>query len=41
VRAFVDQLNRNRLQRLREAGFSEKVADHISQLHIRSAGGLM
>ncbi|TMI86872.1 MAG: ferritin-like domain-containing protein [Bacillati bacterium ANGP1] len=41
VRAFVDELNRNRLQRLREAGFSEKVADHISQLHIRSAGGLM
>ncbi len=41
VQRFVEELNRNRLERLREAGFSEALANHISQLHVRSAGGLM
>ena len=41
VRRFVDELNRNRKERLLQAGFSERVAENISQLHIRSAGGLM
>lgn len=41
VEEFIDQLNRNRKRRLLEAGFSEKLADHISDLHVRSAGGLM
>jgi hypothetical protein len=41
VQRFVEDLNGARLGRLRQAGFSERVADHISRLHIRSAGGLM
>ncbi len=41
VQRFGEDLNGARLQRLRQAGFSEKLAEHISQLHIRSAGGLM
>ncbi len=41
MRQFVDELNRSRKQRLLQAGFSEQVAEHISQLHIRSSGGLM
>lgn len=41
VRRFVDELNQNRKQRLLQAGFSEPLAEHISQLHIRSSGGLM
>lgn len=41
VREFIDELNRNRLRRLLEAGFSPKLAGHIAELHIRSAGGLM
>lgn len=41
VQQFVDDLTHARLQRLRQAGFSGTLAEHISQLHIRSAGGLM
>lgn len=41
IREFITELNKNRKRRLLEAGFSEQVAEHISQLHIRSTGGLM
>ncbi|HEY8449419.1 MAG TPA: ferritin-like domain-containing protein [Bacillota bacterium] len=41
VKLFVAELNAKRKQRLLQAGFSEALAEHISQLHIRSAGGLM
>lgn len=41
VNEFIETLNRNRYARLIEAGFSEKIANHISSLHIASAGGLM
>jgi hypothetical protein len=41
VRRFVEELNRNRKERLLQSGFTERVAENISQLHIRSAGGLM
>jgi hypothetical protein len=41
IRQFITELNENRKRRLLEAGFSEQVAEHISQLHIRSTGGLM
>ncbi|TMJ11987.1 MAG: ferritin-like domain-containing protein [Bacillati bacterium ANGP1] len=41
VRQFIDELNANRKQRLLQSGFPETLAEHISQLHIRSSGGLM
>ncbi len=41
VRQFIEDLNEARLARLRQAGFGEALAGHISQLHIRSASGLM
>ncbi len=41
VRRFVDELNRNRKERLLQAGFSERLAETISQLHVRTSGGLM
>ncbi len=41
IRQFIVELNENRKRRLLQAGFSERVAEHISQLHIRSSGGLM
>jgi hypothetical protein len=41
IRQFIVELNENRKRRLLQAGFSEQVAEHISQLHIRSSGGLM
>lgn len=41
VRRFIDELNRNRKQRLLQSGFSEQLAEHISNLHVRSSGGLM
>lgn len=41
IRQFIAELNENRKRRLLQAGFSEQVAEHISQLHIRSSGGLM
>lgn len=41
VSLFVDELNARRKRRLLESGFSEKLAEHISQLHVRSTGGLM
>ncbi len=41
IRQFIAELNQNRKQRLLQAGFSEQVAEHISQLHIRSSGGVM
>jgi len=41
VRRFVEELNRNRKERLLQAGFSERLAEIISQLHVRSSGGLM
>ena len=41
VRQFIDELNANRKQRLLQSGFPEPLAEHISQLHIRSSGGLM
>jgi hypothetical protein len=41
VQRFIDELNQSRKQRLLQAGFSEPLAEHISQLHIRSSGGLM
>lgn len=41
IRQFTAELNENRKRRLLQSGFSEHVAEHISQLHIRSSGGLM
>ena len=41
IRQFIAELNEDRKQRLLQAGFSEQIAEHISQLHIRSSGGLM
>lgn len=41
VKQFVDRLNSNRETRLRQAGFSEHIVQEISDLHVRSAGGLM
>lgn len=41
VKAFVEKLNRNRKQRLLQAGFSEKLAEKISELHVRTSGGVM
>ncbi len=41
VRRFVQELNRNRKERLLQAGFSERLAETISQLHVRTSGGLM
>ncbi len=41
MRQFIDELNHNRKQRLLQSGFPEPLAEHISQLHIRSSGGLM
>jgi hypothetical protein len=41
VRRFVEELNRNRKERLLQAGFSERLAETISQLHVRTSGGLM
>ena len=41
MRQFVDELNRNRKERLLQSGFSERLAEIISQLHIRTSGGLM
>ena len=41
VRQFVEELNRNRKERLLQSGFSERLAENISQLHVRSSGGLM
>jgi hypothetical protein len=41
VQAFVEGLNANREERLRKAGFSERIVQDISDLHVRSAGGLM
>lgn len=41
VAKFVERLNENREKRLREAGFSERIVQEISDLHVRSAGGLM
>ena len=41
IREFVDELNRNRKERLLQSGFSERLAETISQLHIRTSGGLM
>ncbi len=41
IRQFIAELNESRKRRLLQAGFSEQVAEHISQLHVRSSGGLM
>lgn len=41
VEEFVRELNRDRKDRLRRAGFSEDIAERISDLHVRSSGGLM
>ena len=41
IRRFVDELNRNRKERLLQCGFNERLAERISQLHVRTSGGLM
>lgn len=41
VERFIEALNEDRKQRLLQAGFSEGIAEEISDLHVRSSGGLM
>jgi hypothetical protein len=41
VADFIDELNRDRKERLLRSGFSEDIAEEISDLHVRSSGGLM